>query len=298
MKKYAILGLLALFGLGALAAVDTYVIPNATIFFGKNTTADKRLNFNNNAGVGNPAIRMHLGVLEFSNDGVIFFPISSGVPAGFIGATSSTAVPSTWYATDGSSKTAAGDLPLFSAIHTNYGSTDGVHPTGILVGTATVSVSSCAGVTAGFYIVEDAGFVPLGTTVVSCITTTLIMSAPATNSTTEPLTIAGHFNVPKGQGLTLRGWDPTGINDPDVGTRTANNPGGNVTTGLGSQQADAFQNHVHSIVAQTAVVYSGGGFTSPGGSQNTTMNTQGAVSGNVSSETRGKNLSVNWIIKR
>lgn len=292
---------LLLIGTSVLAGVDIFLITNATIHFGEHTTADKTLIFDNNAGVGNPVIRMHNGVLEFSNDGVTFFPISAGVPSGTMTEWGDTLAPPTWDLCNGTSYAVSTRLGEYGAIGTNFGSTDAVHPTGTLVGTSTVNVSSCVGVTAGFYIVEAARYVPLGTTVVSCIGTTLVMSAAASNSTTEALTIAGHFNVPKFAGLSPRGWDPGGTVDPDTAGRTANNAGGNVTTGLGSQQADAFQNHVHSIPGQINVAFSG----NPSGAigaitvfNNTTLNTNGAVSGNVSSETRGKNLAVNFIIKQ
>lgn len=298
-KRFWLTASIIFLAMGAAATVDTFSIPNATVNFGKNTSAAKRINFNNNLGAANPAIRMNSGQLEFSNDGVNFTPFSSGIPAGMIEMFGGTVSPTGWYACDGASKAVSTDMPIFYAIGTNYGSTDGVHPSGTLNGTSSVTVSSCTGVTAGFFIKEDAGFVPHGTTVVSCISTTLTMSAPATNSTSEVLTIAGHINMPKFQGLFPRGWDPTAINDPDNSLRVANNSGGNITTGLGSQQPDQFQSHTHSLSAQgsTASPNAAAGQITANTANNATFTafTMGASGGN---ETRGKNLSVNFIIKR
>jgi microcystin-dependent protein len=103
-----------------------------------------------------------------------------------------------------------------------------------------------------------------------------------------------HFNVPDLRGRFLRGVDGGAGNDPDTLTRTASNTGGNTGDNVGSLQADAFQTHSHGIpFNQTA------GATNVGGGQppNDTGNTGAPASGNVSSETRPKNVYVNYIIK-
>lgn len=104
-----------------------------------------------------------------------------------------------------------------------------------------------------------------------------------------------HFNVPDLRGLFQRGVDGGSGNDPNAASRTAANPGGNTGNNVGSSQADIFGAHEHSIpvntgsgssqiVASTATsLYNGG------------ANLQTLAAGG--SETRPKNLYVNYIIK-
>lgn len=54
-----------------------------------------------------------------------------------------------------------------------------------------------------------------------------------------------HFNVPDMRGMFPRGTDPTGVNDPDFASRTANNAGGNTAGNVGSQQAQSVGPHNH-----------------------------------------------------
>lgn len=123
------------------------------------------------------------------------------------------------------------------------------------------------------------------------------------NGATTPLTggIDGAFNVPDFRGLFPRGVDPTGVNDPDFGSRTASNPNGNIGGNVGSFQVDAESNHRHNVTFTgiggpvVQIVGSGAGTT---GSGNT--NFISAFAGGVtvaSTESRPKNLYVNFIIK-
>jgi hypothetical protein len=53
------------------------------------------------------------------------------------------------------------------------------------------------------------------------------------------------FNLPDLRGRFLRGVDAGTSRDPEADKRTASRPGGN-NVGVGSVQADSFQNHTHS----------------------------------------------------
>lgn len=110
-----------------------------------------------------------------------------------------------------------------------------------------------------------------------------------------------HFNVPDFRGIFPRGVDSGAGNDPDTLTRTAANPGGNSGDNVGSYQIDSIPSHSHSIS-----LYTGGGNV-PGqaaeagsvltSSESTTgVQNLGGVTV-ISSESRPKNLYVNFIIK-
>jgi microcystin-dependent protein len=103
-----------------------------------------------------------------------------------------------------------------------------------------------------------------------------------------------HFNVPDFRGLFPRGVDNGAGNDPDTLTRTAANPGGNTGDNVGSYEADQFAAHNHSITTAFNSNAADGWATSANGTGGlhtmTTLNAGG-------SETRPKNLYVNFIIK-
>ncbi len=113
----------------------------------------------------------------------------------------------------------------------------------------------------------------------------------------------GSFAIPDCRGLFLRGVDHGAGMDPDVALRTAA-PGGE-SSGVGSFQCDAFQDHKHSYIPPQSSAASGGKEASaiPGAPMVT--DTEGAATNKtappgdarVSSETRAKNLYVNYIIK-
>lgn len=97
------------------------------------------------------------------------------------------------------------------------------------------------------------------------------------------------FNVPDMRGFFMRGVSGGSGHDPDAGSRTALNPGGNTGDNVGSYQADEFTSHSHTITSGTAA---GGGGQS-GLSGPPSANT-GSTGGN---ETRPKNVNWNFIIK-
>jgi microcystin-dependent protein len=136
------------------------------------------------------------------------------------------------------------------------------------------------------------------------------------------------FNLPDLRGLVLRGVDPTAKNDPDAMARTAINPGGNTGAAVGSYEADAFAfhnhggatgnnnqslNHTHNVQEQEGEASGGSGFVGTMYSSNGPFSigaqgTSGVNGGDLphnhsipqdgaSSETRGRNAAVNYIVK-
>lgn len=114
-----------------------------------------------------------------------------------------------------------------------------------------------------------------------------------------------HFNVPDLRGLFARGVDNGAGNDPNTLTRTTANTGGNSGDNVGSLQADAFQGHWHlsgnttntfgSGTTPALATFAAGASTSAFAQSPTTDGVNGAP--RTSSETRPKNLYVNYIIK-
>jgi microcystin-dependent protein len=107
-----------------------------------------------------------------------------------------------------------------------------------------------------------------------------------------------HFNVPDLRGLFPRGTDNGAGNDPDTLSRTAQNPGGNTGDNVGSLQADAFENHIHASNLYTLT--GGGPFVVSGGQSGNAQIGQAnttTATGSTSTETRPKNVYVNYIIK-
>jgi len=102
------------------------------------------------------------------------------------------------------------------------------------------------------------------------------------------------FNLPDYRGRFLRGVDGTAGLDPDAGSRTAMNPGGNTGNSVGSVQLDAFKAHTHTYTRynsqhQRQILNQYEFFWANDSTQNT-----GSTGGN---ETRPVNAYVNWIIK-
>ena len=126
---------------------------------------------------------------------------------------------------------------------------------------------------------------------------------------------AMEFNVPDYRGYFLRGLDTSGAVDPDVGSRTAARTGGNPDGGVGSLEEDAFGAHAHPINdpqhghPMSTPVSIGGNWTFGGNNWAVALNNGAAnlVAGNAptgitvlnsgGSETRPKNIAVNYIIK-
>jgi microcystin-dependent protein len=115
------------------------------------------------------------------------------------------------------------------------------------------------------------------------------------------------FNLPNLQGLFLRGVSNGSGNDPDANSRTASAPGGSTGDNVGSYQACNYQththDHIHSLYTQKnnsgsmnwaiPTVDSKGG--TDGGWDRQTTGQEGNSGGG--SETRPKNIYVNYIIK-
>ena len=114
-----------------------------------------------------------------------------------------------------------------------------------------------------------------------------------------------HFNVPDLRGQFLRGKDGGAGVDPNAGTRTALKTGGATGDNVGSYEADALQGHKHT----TPAYYGNAGATrdkmygvteqtlvaNVSSSTPVTDGTNGTP--RTSSESRPKNVSVNYIIK-
>jgi microcystin-dependent protein len=101
------------------------------------------------------------------------------------------------------------------------------------------------------------------------------------------------FNIPDFRGKFLRGHDAGAGYDPDRYSRTNLYPGGATGDSVGSFQSDEFRSHTHSeyTIIHTGVGMEIGGYNWP---NTVTSTTTGANGG---SETRPKNISVNYIIK-
>ncbi|MBK9322817.1 MAG: tail fiber protein [Bdellovibrionaceae bacterium] len=105
---------------------------------------------------------------------------------------------------------------------------------------------------------------------------------------------SGSFNVPDLRGKFLRGVNGGSSSDPDAASRTTNNVGGNTGNNVGSQQSDQVGPHAHnvSLVPQPT----GGGNGIPQAAASGSGGT-GSTLSNGTSETRPKNVYVNFIIK-
>lgn len=103
------------------------------------------------------------------------------------------------------------------------------------------------------------------------------------------------FNVPYMNGVFPRGWTGAGGLDPDRASRVPANPGGNSGDNIGSYEADDFLQHTHNVPLFGNPGINGvGTFVTPTGH---TIQTGGSPYVNFGSETRPKNLNVNFIIK-
>lgn len=111
-----------------------------------------------------------------------------------------------------------------------------------------------------------------------------------------------HFNVPDFRGFFPRGTDNGAGRDPDASSRTGFT-GGNTGDNVGSTQVSAFETHTHTIDPnnddmQLLTTNAGGdGFTSGTGAVFIGRTGGPPNTGTVSSETRGINLYVNFLIK-
>lgn len=103
------------------------------------------------------------------------------------------------------------------------------------------------------------------------------------------------FRIPDYRGLFLRGVDAGAGMDPDAPTRTGA-LGSGTDSGVGSLQCDTLQEHTHNYdaVQTTTTAQSGPVGTVTGAPRQTTPPNAPARRG---SETRPKNIAVNYIIK-
>lgn len=121
------------------------------------------------------------------------------------------------------------------------------------------------------------------------------------------------FHLPDYRGRFLRGMDDGATRDPDAGTRTAPNTGGNVGDAIGSVQDGENKSHRHFSVDSGST---GGGVALNSGNSMVTAGSVSSNSGNYSlraantseptisrtsingvGETRPTNINVNYIIK-
>ena len=106
------------------------------------------------------------------------------------------------------------------------------------------------------------------------------------------------FNIPDLRGRFLRGTDNMGGigaagTDPDAGSRSALNAGGNAGNNVGSLQGDQFASHTHPVAAEPNSATTNGSktYANPAGPGSMTSGSAGG------SETRPKNVYTNYIIK-
>ncbi|MEL7058775.1 MAG: phage tail protein [Acidobacteriota bacterium] len=103
------------------------------------------------------------------------------------------------------------------------------------------------------------------------------------------------FRIPDYRGLFLRGFDAGAGMDPDAGNRTS--PDGQATENVvGSIQCDAFQTHTHDYkLVQTSGISQQG--NAAGTSATSTPSGDPNSPALTSSETRSRNVNVNYVIK-
>jgi microcystin-dependent protein len=115
-----------------------------------------------------------------------------------------------------------------------------------------------------------------------------------------------HFNVPDRRGMFVRAQNNGSGNDPDIGIRNAQGPGGNSGDNVGSIQTDAMQGHRHSPLSPmsaylglTAVATDAGGTNTISSAATTGNPATDGVNGTprTSSESRPKNVYTNYFIK-
>lgn len=108
------------------------------------------------------------------------------------------------------------------------------------------------------------------------------------------------FNIPDLRGQFLRGVDNGAGNDPQAGTRTANN-GGNSGDNVGSNQASTFGSHAHTVVFPNQIASATGFGFAAGGTGGFLVTSLTSVSETTSSvgtnDTNPINVYVNFIIK-
>ena len=103
------------------------------------------------------------------------------------------------------------------------------------------------------------------------------------------------FRIPDYRGLFMRGFDAGAGMDPDASTRT-DPTGNNDANVVGSLQCDTMQDHTHTYdVASLAAVSQSGSAASTSTTSKSTSSPESPA--RTASETRPKNIAVNYIIK-
>jgi microcystin-dependent protein len=112
-----------------------------------------------------------------------------------------------------------------------------------------------------------------------------------------------HFNVPDRRGMFVRAQNNGSGNDPDIGIRNAQGPGGNSGDNVGSIQTDAMQGHIHQITNLSASTGSAGAPAGAAAAGPTVVALSSPVNDGTngiprtSSESRPKNVYTNYFIK-
>ena len=106
------------------------------------------------------------------------------------------------------------------------------------------------------------------------------------------------FQIPDMRGLFLRGVDQGSKRDPEAGLRQAPAPNGNAGDKVGSVQEDQLKSHKHTVNAAHAGLAGGRSTGDPIAVAGWPKNFAGKeVDAAGGTETRPKNIYVNWIIK-
>ena len=108
-------------------------------------------------------------------------------------------------------------------------------------------------------------------------------------------TDAASMKIPDLRGKFIRMVDHGAGVDPDAGARVANDTGGNTGDNVGSYQDDALQEHTHGYQRLDSHNFGQAGSVNP--ENESTNQTTGANSARVSTETRAKNVYVEFYIK-
>jgi len=108
---------------------------------------------------------------------------------------------------------------------------------------------------------------------------------------------ASTFNLPDYRGMFLRGVDGTAGADPDAKYRTAGAPGGLQGNAVGTLEADQFVSHTHVIQGPNQWLANSGSPGPYGISNGFTGHATAATDAAGGSETRPKNVAVNYIMK-
>lgn len=107
-------------------------------------------------------------------------------------------------------------------------------------------------------------------------------------------TDAASMKIPDLRGKFIRMVDHGAGVDPDAGARVANDTGGNTGDNVGSYQADAFEDHTHQYYKADSHNFGQSGPVFP---QYQNLNTSTGATGTTSTETRAKNVYVEFYIK-